>query len=185
MTKEEKLHRVAAEIAQCSICRENAIGLPVPGEGNADAKVLFVGEAPGKQEAATGRPFIGRSGKLLRGLIAEIGLKDSDIFITSIGKYLPFGKTLSAEQISHSRKYLLQQINIIKPKIIVLLGAVAIQGVFQKKIPVRKVHGTIREGNGYIFFFTLHPAAALRFLPLRKELENDFQKLHVLLNDVL
>lgn len=181
MNKTTALEKIAQDIATCHLCQEDTLGTSVPGEGNPDAKIMFVGEAPGRQEAETGRPFIGRSGKLLRAFIESNGLLPEDVFITSVGKYLPKKGTPSSAQIAHGREHLLKQIAIIQPKIVVLLGNVAIQGVLQEKVPIKKVHGTIQEKNGIAYFLTLHPAAALRFPPLKKTLTEDFVTLKKLI----
>ncbi len=97
------LQKIADEIANCKICQKDKIGLPVPGEGNADADIIFLGEAPGKKEALTGQPFIGPAGKVLRGLIKEVGLKDENVFITSPVKYLPKYVTPTPEDVAHGR----------------------------------------------------------------------------------
>ena len=183
--KANELLRITQDIQNCKACKEGTTGKIVPGEGNPNAKVMFVGEAPGRQEAATGRPFIGRSGQLLRSLIQESGLLEEDVFITSVGKYLPVTGTPTPKQILHGREHLLRQIAVINPKIIVLLGNVAIQGVLGEKLPVKSVHGTIREKDNRAYFITLHPAAALRFPPLRKELASDFQKLKKYITDTM
>ena len=82
VTKQLQLDQIASEIDNCKICKKDKIGVAVPGEGNPDADIVFIGEAPGKQEAVNGRPFIGRSGQLLRNLIREIGLDDiKDVYI--------------------------------------------------------------------------------------------------------
>lgn len=181
MTKEKALQKIAQEIENCTLCKKDTTGKAVPGEGNQDAKIVFVGEAPGKKEAATGRPFIGRSGQLLRNLIQEIGLQEKDVFITSVGKYLPLAGTPSASQIAHGRTHLLEQLAVIKPEIVVLLGSVAVQGVLQEKVPVKSMHGTTKEKDGQIYFITLHPAAGLRFPPLKMLLREDFQTLRKVL----
>lgn len=185
MSKEQKLARIAREIEQCKVCQKHTLGNAVPGEGDPNAQVLFVGEAPGKEEAAIGRPFIGRSGKLLRKLIASIGLTQRDIFITSVGKYLPASGTPSMLQILHGREHILEQIAVIRPKIVVLLGSVAVQGVLGEKIPIRTRHGSKIEKNGLVYFITFHPAAALRFPHFRKDLESDFLKLKQIITDIL
>lgn len=100
-TKQEKLDGIARQIESCLECKVNKTGLAVPGEGSPDAQVVFIGEAPGKEEAKTGRPFVGRSGKVLRSLIAALGYKEQDVFITSPVKRLPVhvsppGNTISA-----------------------------------------------------------------------------------------
>lgn len=184
MSKQVELAKIAKEIENCEVCKHEKQGMAVPGEGNPDADVIFIGEAPGKKEAATGRPFIGRSGQLLRSLIRSIGLDDEkDVFITSPVKYLPDRGTPTSADIAHGRIHLMQQFAVIKPKVVMLLGRVAAEGVLEKKVAVAKEHGAvIAEENGIKYFLTVHPAAALRFpnkyKPLLKE---DFEKLKNLL----
>lgn len=175
--KKETLEKIAREIEKCRVCKEGKIGKAVPGEGNPDAAIVFLGEAPGKQEAKTGRPFIGRSGKLLRSLISQSGLKDDDVYITSPVKYLPLRGTPTRKDITHGKNHLNKQLAVIRPKIIVLLGNTAIYAIFSKALPIVKNHGRIIEEHGRKYFLTFHPAAALRFPPIRKELEKDFKKL--------
>jgi uracil-DNA glycosylase len=178
MNKQQELDKIADEIKNCKECQIDTIGVSVPGEGNPDADVVFIGEAPGKNEAQTGRPFIGRSGKFLRSLIQKVGLDDEkDVFITSPVHYLPKRGTPNPKEIAHGRVHLIKQLEVINPKIIVLMGSVAAQGVLQEKIPVKSRHGEVIEKDGKKYFITLHPAAALRFPPLRKTVEEDFEKL--------
>ena len=129
MGKKASLEKIAKEIEVCKVCKINKHGMPVPGEGNSDADVMFVGEAPGRTEAESGRPFVGRSGKLLRSAIGSIGLKEEDVFITSPVKYLPDYVTPTDEDIKHGMTHLSKQIEVINPKVIVLLGSVAVRGV--------------------------------------------------------
>lgn len=175
--KQKLLAKISKEIERCETCKVGKSGKAVPGEGNASADIVFIGEAPGRTEAQIGRPFIGRSGKLLRQLIREVGLREEDVFITSPVKYLPDRGTPTGKDIAHGRIHLMQQFDVIQPKIIVLLGNSAIQGVLETKIPVKKDHGKLIEKDGKKYFITLHPAAALRFPPLKKLLIEDFQKL--------
>jgi uracil-DNA glycosylase len=184
MDKQKDLEEIAQEIEKCKICKIGKSGKAVVGEGNPNAKVMFIGEAPGKNEAIIGRPFIGRSGKLLRSMIVSIGLEESEVYITSPVKYLPDRGTPTSEDISHGRIHLMKQLEIIKPKIVVLLGRVAAEGVLEKKVAVVKEHGKIIEfKNGINYFLTLHPAAVLRFPNKYKvEFEKDFNKIKSLLN---
>lgn len=200
MDKQKRLDKIAREIANCKECKIGKSGMSVPGEGNPDADIVFIGEAPGKKEALSGRPFIGRSGQLLRGLIREAGLLEEDVFITSPVKYLPDGPdgtpggTPKPVDIAHGRIHLMKQFDVIEPKIIVLLGNVAVRGVLEMKIPVKSEHGKIivRSGHSaelsrspgsgsskkeYKYLVTLHPAAALRFPPLKALIKEDFEKL--------
>lgn len=176
MTKQQELQKIEQQIEHCADCKIGTTGKAVPGEGNPDARIVFVGEAPGKQEASTGMPFIGRSGQLLRHEITAIGLSEKDIFITSVGKYLPIKGTPSLSQIAHGRKHLLKQLAVIQPKVVVLLGSVAAKGVLDEKVSVKIVHGTTEEKDRRYYFFTLHPAAGLRFPPLREIFLDDYKE---------
>lgn len=178
--KQSQLDAIAQKISRCRICRKDKIGVSVPGEGNADADVVFVGEAPGKQEAKTGRPFIGPAGKLLRSLIKEAGLKDEDVFITSVVKYLPEYVTPKEHDIIHGRKHLFEQIDSIDPKIIVLLGNTAVIGVLGEKMAIAKEHGKVIEREGRKYLVAYHPAAPLYSGKLKAEIQKDFQKLKTL-----
>lgn len=175
--KQAALEKIAEEIYNCTECKKDTIGIAVVGEGNANADVMFIGEAPGKTEAKTGRPFIGRSGKLLRSLIGDSGLKEDEVYITSPVKYLPQRGTPNPKEIAHGKMHLDKQLAIIEPKIIVLLGSVAVQGVLGEKIAVMQRHGEVIERNGRKYFLTIHPAAALRFAKFRPVIKDDFKKL--------
>ncbi|MGE5174592.1 MAG: uracil-DNA glycosylase [Betaproteobacteria bacterium] len=182
MNKAKALQNVAGEIARCPFCKKGGSGTVVPGEGNPLARVVFVGEAPGKEEAKIGRPFIGRSGKFLRQMIREIGLAEDDVFITSPGHYLPLRGTPSKETIIHGREHLFKQLEIIEPKIIVLLGNTACLAMLDRKMGITKDHGTVIERNGRKHLVTFHPAYAMRFPEGKRQFMNDFQKLKKLLS---
>lgn len=188
MDKSSKLSQVASEIEDCRECKIGTIGKPVPGEGSANAQVIFIGEAPGRKEAETGRPFVGRSGQLLRNLIRNVGLKEEEVYITSPVKYQPATdkggiRTPTAKEIAHGKSHLDQQIKIIDPKLVVLLGNSAIKGVLGEMIPIKGMHGQTQTRNGITYYFTFHPAAGLRFPPLKKLLEEDFEKLKHLVEE--
>lgn len=175
--KEKKLDEIAKQIARCRLCKIEKIGKAVPGEGNADADVVFVGEAPGKQEAATGRPFIGRAGKVLRELIKEAGLKDENVFITSPVKYLPKHVTPTPQEVAHGRTHLNRQLEAINPKVIVLLGRVACLAVLERSCEIAKEHGMVVKQERRTYLLTYHPAAPLYSPKVRTELVKDFKKL--------
>ena len=183
MDKHKELDKVAWEIQNCKICKVGKSGIAVPGEGNPNADIVFIGEAPGKNEALIGRPFIGRSGKLLRKTITDVlGLKEDQVFITSPVKYLPDSGTPTSSDIAHGKIHLEKQLEIIDPKIIVLLGRVAAEGALGLKVAVKKDHGKIIDRDGRKYFITLHPAAVVRFAKNREDFESDFKKLKSLLN---
>lgn len=179
--KQAALDAIAEEIKRCRTCRRNKTGLPVPGEGDPDADVIFIGEAPGKQEAATGRPFIGRAGKVLRALIKDAGLDERDVFITSPVKYLPIHVTPTPAEVAHGRTHLLKQFDVIDPKVIVLLGRVACLAVLEQRVFIAKDHGKIIEKDGRTYLIVYHPAAVLYSPAARKPLNADFKKLKRLL----
>jgi DNA polymerase len=181
MDKQKELDKIARQIERCAECKKNKHGAAVVGEGNADADIMFIGEAPGRNEAVVGRPFIGRSGKFLRSQIAEAGLKDEDVYITSPVKYLPDYVTPTEEDIAHGMTHLSRQIEVINPKVIVLLGSVAVRGVLGEKRPVAKEHGMIIERNEKKYFISYHPSAAIRFTKIRALFIEDFKKLKQLL----
>jgi uracil-DNA glycosylase len=171
------LEEVAKEIEKCEECKRQKVGMAVPGEGNADADIVFIGEAPGKNEAATGRPFIGRAGKLLRELIKDAGLKDEDVYITSPVKRLPEYVTPTPADIEHGRTHLSKQLAIIQPKVVVLMGNTAVQALLHQKMAIAKEHGKIIEKDGIRYLIAYHPAAPLYAPKVREEIVKDFKKL--------
>lgn len=177
MDKSGLLAKIGQEIEECRICKVGKSGKAVVGEGSVDAKIVFIGEAPGRKEAQTGRPFVGRSGQLLRKLIKEVGLREADVYITSPVKYLPDRGTPTVKDIEHGKMHLQKQLDIIGPKILVLLGRVAILGVLGEMIAINKMHGVVIDRNDKKYFLTFHPAAGLRFPPLKQKLIEDFKKL--------
>lgn len=175
--KQAALDKIAGEIAVCKICRQGKVGLPVPGEGNPDAEVVFLGEAPGKQEAATGLPFIGRSGKVLRRLITGIGLREEEVFITSPVKYLPEYVTPTPKDVEHGCMHLFKQLDIIEPKIIVLLGRIACLAMLGRNVAIAKEHGRLVTQNGRTYLLTFHPASMLYSPKTKVLIEADVQQL--------
>lgn len=125
MDKQAQLDQIAADIVKNNICPDLAKTAKhlVPGEGNPDANIVFVGEAPGKKEDETGRPFVGASGKFLEELLASIGLERKDVFVTSILKYRPpNNRDPKPVEKAESWPYMLAQLQIIAPKLVVTLG---------------------------------------------------------------
>ncbi|MBP9813656.1 uracil-DNA glycosylase [Candidatus Woesebacteria bacterium] len=179
-TKQKRLNEIATQITNCIECKIDKIGVAVAGEGNPDADVVFIGEAPGKQESVSGRPFIGRSGQLLRGLIRESGFIEADVFITSPVKYLPKRGTPTQKEIDHGRLHLMAQFEVIQPKIVILLGSTACKAVLGEAKKVLKEHGTMFEKDGVRYLITIHPAAVLRFPKYKPLMVGDFKKIRSL-----
>jgi DNA polymerase len=142
-----ELEQVAEEVRKCRICdlgysRTNA----VPGEGNPDARIMFIGEAPGGDEDAQGRPFVGRAGQLLDKIIIACGLKRSDVFIGNILKCRPpENRDPAAEEIISCLPYLQKQIEIINPEIIVALGAHAARTLLNTNKSIGQLRGQFHE----------------------------------------
>jgi DNA polymerase len=169
------LEREAEAVLLCRFCKNNARGVLVPGEGSPNSKLVLVGEAPGQNEAIVGRPFIGRAGKVLDNLILLAGQKREQVFITSAVKYLPKNYiTPKLKDIQHGRKHLFAQLDIIKPKLVVLLGNIAVQAVLGRTLSIAKYHGTMFRENGQTYFISYHPAALLYRPKLKTIIEKDF-----------
>jgi DNA polymerase len=177
MNKYKELLKIAGEIESCLLCKKWGEGRAVPGEGNPDAEIVFIGEAPGREEAKTGRPFVGRSGKLLRAMIRGIGLEEREVFITSPVQRLPLRGTPSRENVLHSREHLLKQLLIIDPKIVVLLGSTACVALLERKVPLMGEHGKVIQKEDRKYFITFHPAYALRFPEAKQGLLRDFKRI--------
>jgi uracil-DNA glycosylase family 4 len=177
MTSDLRLKKIAREIARCPVCRKGCTGKAVPGEGAPDARIVFVGEAPGREEAKTGRPFVGRSGQLLREAIRKVGLVEGDVFITSPVHYFPLSGTPSSGMIEHGKEHLFRQLDVIRPDIVVLLGATACRAVLGARVQVAKEHGRTVVRDRRTCFITLHPAYALRFPAAKETFSADFRKL--------
>ncbi|UCC96477.1 MAG: uracil-DNA glycosylase [Phycisphaerales bacterium] len=145
--KSTELEKIAAEVRQCRKCdlgtlRTNA----VPGEGNPDARIMFVGEAPGADEDAQGRPFVGRAGQLLDKIIEACGLKRKDVFIGNVLKCRPpDNRDPRAEEIISCLPYLQRQIEIIEPEIIVALGAHAAKTLLNTAKSIGQLRGQFHE----------------------------------------
>ena len=158
---------------------------PVIGEGSHFARVMFIGEAPGRTEAATGRPFVGAAGKVLNELLASAGIKREDVYITNIVKDRPpFNRDPEPEEIAAYGPFLDRQIGIIRPDIIVSLGRYAMGyvmekfGLWDKLAPISKLHGHVFEAEapyGRIHIIPLyHPAVAVYNSSTKDTLKGDF-----------
>jgi len=164
----------------------------VPGEGNPNAKIVFIGEAPGEEEDKQGKPFVGKAGKLLTRLIEKIlGIKREDVYITNVLKCRPpNNRDPKEEEIKACFPFLVEQLNVIQPDIIVCLGRFAAKTIFNyfgiKFTTITKVRGkpyyVNRWNKRIVLFATLHPAAALYHKEWLSIIEEDFKKLKEILN---
>ena len=153
------------------------------GVGNPHASIMFVGEAPGFYEDKQGEPFVGAAGKLLTDLLLSIGLTRSEIYIANVVKCRPpNNRNPQPDEIETCKPFLLQQIQLINPKLVCTLGNFATQTLLEKKVGITKVRGRVIRLADFIVFPLLHPAAALHQGNLRTPLEEDFQKLKAVLD---
>lgn len=181
MTKQEQLDALEQEIIDKNVCSELAEQATniVMGAGNADADIMFIGEAPGKKEDETGLPFVGASGKFLDKMLAEAGMNRDDVYITSIVKYRPpENRDPTPGEKSEFWPYLQRQVDIIDPKVIVTLGRHSLE-YFLPGAKISEVHGqVVRDKNQkWTIVPFYHPAAALYNGGMRQALINDFLNL--------
>ena len=173
-----KLERIAKNVKACQNCRlcetrKNA----VPGKGRFDADVIFVGEAPGRSEDINGEPFVGAAGKKLDVILEDAGINRNDVYITNIVKCRPPNNRIpSKEEEMACTDFINQEIEIINPKIICVMGNTAYGTLLGGK-EITKNHGKIIEKDGKKFFVTFHPAATIYNQKLVEELKNDFREL--------
>lgn len=185
MTKDlTYLHKKIQNCHRCPLYKtaKNA----VPGEGNSNTKIMFVGEAPGRVEDETGRPFVGRAGRLLDQLLNSINLKRDSVFITSVVKHRPpKNRAPKKSEINACTYWLKTQLRIIKPKLIVTLGRFGME-YFLPREKISQIHGTIKktlvDGREIIIFPLYHPAAGLRSTRNKRKLFDDFKKLKKVLS---
>ena len=158
------LDGIAEKVAECTRCPLYATATnPVPGEGNPKAKLICVGEAPGANEDASGRPFVGQSGALLTKILAAINLQREDVFICNVLKHRPPGnRNPRPEEVEACSPYLIKQLEIIEPKVIVAFGTFAAQTLLDTKTPIGKLRGLVHRYHGIPLVVTYHPAALLR-----------------------
>lgn len=194
MTREDptplKLHRAGKEEALRLLAEEqltivmSASNLyktatqAVPGDGNPDAEVMFIGEAPGQKEDELGKPFVGAAGKFLNELLVSIGLNREDVYIANCIKHRPPGnRDPLPEEIAAYEPWLQGQLDIIDPKLIVTLGRFSMEFVLGPGFSISKIHGKPKRRNGRVIMPMYHPAAALYSGNLRPVLAADFQKI--------
>lgn len=179
-TREQVISTAHSKILNCRLCdisinRRNA----VPGEGNIDASIMFIGEGPGAKEDRLGRPFVGTSGKLFRELLYKSGLTAEEVFITNVIKCrTPSNRAPTDIEIRNCSTYLDAQIWAIRPKIIMTLGSVAIQSYFKNpNLRITKLISTGFYHNGIIVLPNYHPSHILRHKDNYKMFEKKFKLL--------
>jgi uracil-DNA glycosylase family 4 len=184
MNTEETLTKVAQEVSVCKKCalhktRKKA----VPGEGPANAEIMFIGEGPGFHENEQGRPFVGASGKFLDSLLAQAGLTRADVFIANVVKCRPpENRDPQTRELESCDVYLERQIEAIDPSIIVTLGRFSMNK-FMKGAKISQVHGQMQKIDDRYVIAMFHPAAALHQAALKPTIIDDFARLPEQLNE--
>lgn len=160
----ESLGAVEAAVASCTRCVLHKAAIkPVPGEGSTTAQLVCVGEGPGAAEDETGRPFVGAAGKLLTSILGAIKLKREDVYICNVVKHRPPGnRTPLPDEILACRPFLSRQLELLRPRVILALGAVAAQTLLDTRLSIGKLRGCVHRYNGTPLVVTYHPAALLR-----------------------
>ena len=178
-----ELKSIAEQITRCRACKlGDGRARAVPGEGDPQTKVLFVGEAPGYYEDQQGRPFVGASGKFLEELLGFAGFKRSDVFITNVVKHRPpENRDPQPDELEACDGFLRAQIAAINPPVIVTLGKYSLAKFVPNVRAMRDIHGRAIPVDGRIVCAMYHPAAALHQQSLRSVLEQDFRALPMLI----
>jgi uracil-DNA glycosylase family 4 len=162
---------------QCTACRLHQGRTHVVfGVGNPHAELMFAGEAPGRDEDRQGEPFVGRAGQLLTRIIEAIGMKRQDVYIANVIKCRPpNNRNPEADEIAHCEPYLMRQIALVQPRLIVALGTFAAQTLLQTKLPISQLRGRFHTYQGVKLMPTFHPAFLLRNPERKRAVWEDMQ----------
>ncbi len=177
--KQMEMNQLNSEVLHCTKCKlSKSRNKAIFGEGNIDAKLFLIGEAPGKDEDIQGRPFVGKSGQLLDKILEACGFnRFKNVYISNIIKCRPPGNRVPNEyEAEICMPYLLKQIDIINPEIIILLGSTALKYMFDQDKRITKIHGTWLEWKNIPTMPVYHPAAILRNPALKHEVWEDYKK---------
>lgn len=171
-----QLRQEVGKCRQCPLCKTRKN--PVFGEGNSQAKLVFVGEAPGKDEDLQGLPFVGRAGRLLTKIIEAMKFTREDVFICNVLKCRPpENRNPAPSEIDACRDYLWQQLEIIQPRVVCCLGNIACSLLFNENLAISKIRGKFRELRGIKVMPTFHPAYLLRNPDAKSLVWQDMQKI--------
>jgi uracil-DNA glycosylase family 4 len=180
---DDTLLKVREDLGECTRCKLHSTRHTIVfGDGNPKAELVFVGEGPGADEDAQGLPFVGRAGKLLTQMIEAMGLQRKDVYICNVVKCRPPGNRQPEEdEVSTCSPFLFRQIDVIAPKVIVCLGAVAAKTLLQTNRGISQFRGEWLEFRGRKLLATYHPAYLLRNPPAKSEVWKDLQKVMAVL----
>lgn len=178
MSAAEELGQIASEVRGCTQCKlHQTANKGVPGEGPADAKIMFIGEAPGFNEDRQGRPFVGAAGQFLEELLGLAGLRRRDVFITNVVKHRPpNNRDPEPDEIAPCALFLERQIAALNPSVIVTLGRFSMARWFPNE-RITRIHGKPKKAGGRLIVPMMHPAAALHQPQNRQLIEDDFRRL--------
>ncbi|MBU1133218.1 uracil-DNA glycosylase [Patescibacteria group bacterium] len=178
MDKEKTLSEIKSNVKGCTKCRLfKTARNPVPGEGDANAEIVFIGEAPGYYEDVSGRPFVGRAGKLLENFLGEIGYKREEVWIGNIIKHRPpDNRNPLPDEINFCKGYLELQLKTINPVLVITLGRFAMN-YFYPEGKISRDRGNLIKVNGYLVYPVYHPAAALRSGSMMSGFREDFLRI--------
>ena len=186
-SRSEALAALRADLGDCTRCVLHTLGRRqiVFGVGNPDAALMFVGEAPGADEDVQGEPFVGRAGQLLTKIIQGIGLQRADVYIANVIKCRPPGNRNPApDEIATCQPFLVRQIDIIRPKVIVALGTFAAHALMGTDAPISRLRGRVHDFRGGIKLVpTFHPAFLLRSPDRKRDVWEDMKHVRALLAD--
>jgi uracil-DNA glycosylase len=184
--QDASLEAIREDIGECTRCKLHLHRTNIVfGEGNPQADLVFIGEGPGADEDATGRPFVGRAGQLLEKIIGAIGMKREDCYISNVVKCRPPGnRTPERDEVATCEQFLFRQLAFIRPKVIVALGSPAFQCLLRTKETISKSRGQWREWNGIKIMPTFHPAYLLRTPEKKREVWEDMKKVRDYLNSL-
>lgn len=177
-TKRPTLAEIREEMGECQRCKlgKGRTNL-VFGEGSPQARLMFIGEAPGAEEDLQGRPFVGEAGKLLDNMLHKLGLRREDVYITNIVKSRPpRNRDPEPDEAEACLPFLFKQIDSIRPLVIVTLGRIATQNLLDTKDPITKLRGTWQKFHGIKVMPTFHPSYLNRFPKERIKTWNDMQQ---------
>ena len=185
-TKLERLDQIKEKIIKDNICPELKAGAKqlVFGDGNPDAQIVFIGEAPGKHEDEQGLPFVGAAGKFLEEMLNMIGMKRSGVYITNIVKYRPPGnRDPYPDEKAAFLPFLRSQLEVIKPKLVVTLGRHSMDSLLPG-LQISRCHGQPKRYKGQVYLPLFHPAAALYNGSMRQMLIDDFMLIPAILKKI-
>ena len=182
MSKLEEIKNQVIECTKCELCKTRTNS--VPGKGNFQSDVIFVGEAPGRNEDKHGEPFVGAAGKRLSAALEESGITRDEIYITNVVKCRPPNNRVpNTNERSTCQEYLQEEISIIKPKIICILGNTAFNSILGGS-EITKYRGKLVRKNNQLYFLTVHPAATIYNQELISVLNGDIKRLFDLITEL-